>query len=185
MESVKNILKFRAVPPQISKESAEVGDKWEEDLFNLFLTGKPGVGKTYHAKSLLNTAISNWNLYRSRQNIPGTLAEGKDLYKFYTCNELMMYARVAKEQIDLYEKCIRLKGLVLDDLGVGKRSDFVPDIIYMIVDKRLDLGKPTIVTSNLKLEEISDLIDDRLASRLATYEYKEIIGEDKRLIINK
>lgn len=186
MESIKNILVKRAVVSSTGGESAEVVDNWEENLFNLFLTGKPGVGKTYHARGLLNTAISNWNLYKERKGHDGfSMPDGKEIYKFYTCGELMMYSRVASRQIDLYESCIRFKGLVLDDLGVGKKSDFIPDIIYMVVDKRLELGKPTIVTSNLKLAEISELIDDRLASRLASYEYKEITGEDRRLELNK
>jgi DNA replication protein DnaC len=51
----------------------------------------------------------------------------------------------------------------------------------MIIDKRIELGKPTVVTSNLSLSQISQLIDDRLASRLASFELIEMKGEDKRL----
>lgn len=185
MESIKNIAVKRAVPRFTEDQELKSTVVWEEDLFNLFLTGKPGVGKTFKAKKLLQDAIDKWNSFRATRAVPATYSEGKELYKFYTCSELMMYSRLATKQIQLYEECIRYKGLVLDDLGVGKHSDFIPDIIYMIIDKRLTLEKPTIVTSNLKLQEISDLIDDRLASRLATYQYLELEGEDKRLIINK
>ncbi|MGV8142959.1 MAG: hypothetical protein ACP5NS_05000 [Candidatus Pacearchaeota archaeon] len=149
---------------------------------NLFITGNPGVGKTFYSKEILKQAIKFWNNGKKEAGQVGfSMPDGEDVYKFYGCNELMMYARVPREAIEYYEKCSRLKGLILDDLGMGKKSDFVPDIIYMIIDKRLELGKPTIVTTNLRLEEISELIDDRLASRLGSFEYMEMKGEDKRI----
>lgn len=149
---------------------------------DLFITGTPGVGKTYYAKQILSHSIKQWNLKKDEAGIEGfSWPDGEDIYKFFTCNELMMYARIPRDSVEYYEKCVRLKGVILDDLGMGKKSDFVPDIIYMIIDKRLELKRPTIVTSNLKLKEISDLIDDRLASRLGTFEYLKLEGKDKRI----
>ncbi len=144
---------------------------------NLFITGAPGVGKTYHAMEIINDLRAAWDKTRtSAQKF------GDELYKVYNCSELMMYARVPNLAIQYYKDAARCSVLLLDDLGVGRKSDFIPDIIYMIVDARLQHNKQTIVTSNLSLSEISELIDDRLASRLSSYEYMKMQGEDRRLV---
>lgn len=149
---------------------------------NLFLTGTPGVGKTYFAKQILDKAIKDRDEYIKSLGHDGYgIRSGSEAYRFFTCSELMLYARIPRETIQYYETCVKLKGLILDDLGMGKKSDFIPDIIYMIIDARITLNRPTIVTTNLKLEEISTLIDDRLASRLGSFEYLKLEGEDKRL----
>jgi DNA replication protein DnaC len=151
-------------------------------MVNQFITGKPGVGKTYLAKVILQENIDNWNRYKKARGVDGfSLSRGEDIFKLYNCSEIMMYSRIAKESVSIYKECCACKGLVLDDLGLGKKSDFAPDLIYMIIDKRIELGKPTVVTSNLSLSQISQLIDDRLASRLASFELIEMKGEDKRL----
>lgn len=144
---------------------------------NLFITGAPGVGKTYHAKEILQSNIDDYNArVESFSSV-----KGADVFKLKNCSELMFLARRPKMGEDLYYECIKLRGLVLDDLGIGKRSDFIPDIIYLIIDKRIEMNRPTIVTSNLSLTDISEIIDDRLASRLSGFEYLKIEGEDKRV----
>ncbi len=144
---------------------------------NLFITGAPGVGKTFHAKEIMEANIKDFDA-RSDQ---WSANKGKDVYKMYNCSELMFLARRPATGEDLYFECIKKRGLILDDLGIGKRSDFIPDIIYLVIDKRMELGKPTIVTTNLELGDISEIIDDRLASRLASFEYLKLEGEDKRV----
>lgn len=185
VESIKNILKngnLRGVEDtKVSKVTEDTQDVvWTPKThYSLFLTGKTGVGKTYKAKQILQEAMEDWDKNRGFSQ-----AFAKEIYKLYSCQELMLYSRIPREAARIYEEAIRCRLIVLDDLGIGKKSDFTPDLIYMIVDKRLDLNRATIVTSNLKLSEISELIDDRLASRLASFEYEEITGEDRRLNIN-
>lgn len=57
--------------------------------------------------------------------------------------------------------------LVLDDLA----SDYLPDIakgkLNRFVDRRESNDLPTIVTSNVSLDDIGTLVDPRIASRLS------------------
>lgn len=50
-----------------------------------------------------------------------------------------------------------------------------------IVSERLNYERPTVVTTNLTLAEISVKINDRLASHLSSYVMVELEGRDRRL----
>jgi DNA replication protein DnaC len=56
--------------------------------------------------------------------------------------------------------------IVFDDLGIEKVSDWSRQLLYTLIDKMYGECKRVIFTSNLSLKEISDKIDDRIASRL-------------------
>ncbi len=58
--------------------------------------------------------------------------------------------------------------LVFDDLGVGKLTDWGDDTLFRLIDTRWSHHRPTIVTTNLSATKASDLIDERILSRLAT-----------------
>lgn len=57
--------------------------------------------------------------------------------------------------------------LLLDDLGVEKPSDYVERALYQILNARAEAGLPTVITTNLKLEEILGRYGDRIYSRIA------------------
>ena len=59
--------------------------------------------------------------------------------------------------------------LLLDDLASEKISDYSVTSIYLILNHRGERNLPTIITSNLTLEEIGTRIDDRVANRLKRY----------------
>ena len=73
--------------------------------------------------------------------------------------------------------------LLIDDLGAQKNSEWSREVLYLLIDRRYRDVRPTIVTSNLTLDQISELIDDRIASRLA--EMGPVIrleaGDDERV----
>jgi hypothetical protein len=73
--------------------------------------------------------------------------------------------------------------LALDDLGAGGLSDFERRVTLEIFDRRLNDRRPTVVTTNWELESIAEKMDDRIASRLATYACLRLGGEDRRLSV--
>ena len=75
-----------------------------------------------------------------------------------------MRADTEQDVLDKYSKCDLL---LLDDLGSEKVSDFTIQSLYLVIDRRNRDLRPTIVTTNLSLEEIETQIDARMASRLA------------------
>lgn len=76
---------------------------------------------------------------------------------------------------------LRAPFLVLDDLGSGSLSDHERRNSLEILDQRLNHRLPTVVTTNLELEAIARLMDDRIASRLAAFTHVQLSGVDRRV----
>lgn len=60
--------------------------------------------------------------------------------------------------------------LIIDDLGTETVNQFTMSCLYHVLNTRLNLGKPTLVSTNLNAAELCKLYGDRIASRL-TGEY--------------
>jgi len=72
--------------------------------------------------------------------------------------------------------------LVIDDLGVTKETEWEIQTFYQIIDRKYEDMIPTIITSNLGLDEISKKMGDRIASRIAGMcQVFEMTGKDKRV----
>lgn len=132
-------------------------------LFNdqsLTLVGPCGTGKTHLATVLMREWMRGRKL-NSRSfplffvvpvlyaDIKGTFGDGAIFSEDYYIAE-----------------CLSRPLIVLDDLGAGKMTDYLRDVLYRIIDGRYRKKRQTIVTSNLSLDDIADKIDDRIASRL-------------------
>lgn len=70
--------------------------------------------------------------------------------------------------------------LILDDFGAEKQTQWGLSVVYLILNRRMDNLRPTIITSNLSLKEISD-IEPRLASRIGSMNCLAMKGKDRRL----
>jgi DNA replication protein DnaC len=70
--------------------------------------------------------------------------------------------------------------IVLDDLGLrGRASDAQYDALQKFLLMRQD--RPTVITSNLDLDRLAGVYDDRTASRIAAGTVVEIGGPDRRI----
>jgi DNA replication protein DnaC len=56
--------------------------------------------------------------------------------------------------------------LVLDDVGAEAPTGWVLDRLYQIINRRYEENRPTIVTTNLDLEELERQVGPRITSRL-------------------
>lgn len=70
--------------------------------------------------------------------------------------------------------------LVLDDIGSGSLSDHERAVMLNLLDRRGNARLPTIVTTNMSLEEIGAKMDERIASRLKGYTAIAFTGADRR-----
>jgi len=52
------------------------------------------------------------------------------------------------------QRCIDVDVLVLDDIGQEKPSEWVKERLYIIINERYQLGKKTILTSNVSLQKL-------------------------------
>ena len=72
--------------------------------------------------------------------------------------------------------------LIMDDVGAGKITDWSIDITYRLINSRYNADKPTIVTSNLELDDLAKLIGGRIVSRLQVMCALVFFGEEDRRV---
>lgn len=111
----------------------------------LYLSGKPGTGKTYTAMVALFFALGSFKkvLYVNTPRLLDSLRPGIDQE---TGQQLM-------------KLCIECEFLVLDDIGQEKVSDWVRERLYIIINERYMARRQTIFTSNLSMEDLKIKLD--------------------------
>ena len=136
---------------------------------NIFITGKTGVGKTHLAVGLIiEYGHSEPNYYRF-MNVPKLILD------------LHGDIKADRDYTERIQNLCTVKVLVLDDMGAEKATEYVRAVLYEIINERIMNGLQTIVNSNMNLDDISTNIDDRLASRLSSFQIVNITGTDRRV----
>lgn len=135
----------------------------------LLLFGTVGTGKTYAAACIANALIDKGypvlmtNFARIANTVQG-LFEGRQEY---------------------YDSLNRFPLLILDDLSAERKTEYMQEIVFNVIDSRYRAGLPLIVTTNLTSEELkhpSDISYQRTFSRLLEMCLPvKVEGKDKRL----
>lgn len=137
------------------------------------LIGEVGVGKTYLLKATVKEAIKNglYCYYTTAFNL------NQDMLKYHLSN--------FEEKQSIMEKYLDSDLLCIDDLGTENTIKNVTiEYLYLIINERLQNNKNTIITTNLKPEQIMSNYDERIFSRLANKQECILInmtGDDLRL----
>jgi DNA replication protein DnaC len=134
----------------------------------LLLRGGPGTGKTHLAAAIIRHQIEH-----------GLKCSFFPVAKLYS--DLREAFRLNASAVDIVKPCMQSPLIVLDDLGAGALTDFERRSALEVIEARLNSLRPTIVTTNLDLEDIAAKLDDRIASRVASYTNIELGGVDRRL----
>jgi len=158
---------------EVSPENKKAVDKLksiEVLTESVFITGSVGSGKT-HLTAALVSKISltqmDAPLFRSAYQI---------------INELKAsFEKIQENELFVLNKYTRGHILIIDDIGIERLSDYAIQSWYTIIDSRYAHCFPTIITSNLSLEDVSKKIGDRIASRLASGIVIKLTGDDYRL----
>lgn len=129
--------------PKLSAAMKKYADNFkdmEQKGQGLLLFGTVGTGKTFYAACIANALIDEGyhvlmtNFARLTNQIQG-MFEGKQQY----IDSLNKYAL-----------------LVIDDLGAERKSEYMQEMVFNIIDSRYRSGLPFIITTNLTAEEIKN-----------------------------
>ncbi len=83
--------------------------------------------------------------------------------------------------LQFFERLTSVDLLQIDDLGAEKRSDWVLEQLYAIVDERYATNRALNVTTNMTVPELEEQIGRRTVSRLAEMcESVPMFGTDRR-----
>ncbi len=147
-----------------------------ENSGNLLLCGPSGLGKTLMAASVAN-AVSD----------KGYLTIYKSAYKIFQFMEDYKFGKINREEYaHVYNSLYDCDLLVIDDFGTEFITSFTQSAFFDILSSRLDAGKSIVISTNLPLERIADIYQERVMSRLKNeFEVLRFAGEDIRALKNK
>ncbi len=142
---------------------------------SVFLTGTQGIGKTHLSAALVNSLLESFATERGYDIL---WRRSTDL--LLELQETFGGSGETRRVINSFK---RVGLLVIDDFGAERLSDWSVSAIYSVIAERIDEMRPTIVTSNLTLDEI-DEFEPRIASRLAEFATLVLPPQDRRVVLN-
>lgn len=137
---------------------------------NLFLYGNTGVGKTFLSHCIAHDLLESAHcvLYFSAFDLFDLLARSAFSSK--------------KDSSGDEEFIFNCDLLIIDDLGTELTNSFVSSQLFLCVNERIMRKKPTIISTNLELENFSETYSERTFSRIASnYQMVKLIGKDIRI----
>ena len=140
----------------IAAEALKMSTEWNPASKNLFIWGGIGAGKTHLAVAAARRFWSEQAPYRVYWK-PSQIARA------------IRFAENAAEEQAIIDRLVRQELLIIDDLGVEKRTEFMDQALYEIIDGRdMRTNGGLVVTSNYELDMLSKVLlgGDRLPSRI-------------------
>ena len=136
---------------------------------SIFFTGSFGSGKTHLSVALCRE-----------------LFLCHELYEVYFESSIDLLYEIRKsfssttDTDEIIKRYSQVDYLVIDDLGAEKTTEWSIETLSLIIDRRDRNLLPTIVTSNLSLNEVAEKISGRIASRMANGKIVKIDMPDYR-----
>src|SRR4051794_21426841 len=137
----------------------------------LWLMGDTGTGKTTLAMLVSKAALED-NRSVAIYSLPKLLARIRRTYDAEPGGD---------SYLSFFERLTSVDLLHVDDLGAEKRSDWVLEQLYALVNERYEAQRSILITTNLPHPELEEQIGSRTVSRLTQIcDEVEVRGEDRR-----
>jgi DNA replication protein DnaC len=142
-----------------------------EEGRGLWLFGDTGTGKTTLAMLISKAALEAGRSV-AIYSLPKLLARIRRTYDSEPGGD---------SYLSFFERLTSVDLLHIDDLGAEKRSDWVLEQLYALVNERYETQRSVLITTNLPHEELEEQIGPRTVSRLTQIcDEVEVFGDDRR-----
>ena len=147
---------FRAETEE-QRNALKVADEYIRDVSagqfrSLWLTGKPGTGKTMLACIITREL---WGKYRKSYQIVNEARQAGSYSGMEDMNQLV-------------ERYAEYRHLVIDEVGknTGYKAEEL-NVLWQIINERYERQKPTIIVSNLSKQELAEYLGLHIVDRFA------------------
>jgi DNA replication protein DnaC len=151
--------------------AAAIDERLDEGR-GLWLMGEVGTGKTTLAMLVSKAAVEAGRTV-AIYSLPRLLARIRRTYD----------AEAGEQSfLEFFERLTSVDLLHIDDLGAEKRSDWVLEQLYAIIDERYESERSVVVTTNLDQPALEEQIGPRTVSRLVEIcgDPLPLYGDDQR-----
>lgn len=141
---------------------------------SLLFTGNTGLGKTFLSNCIAKEMMDQGKIV-IYQTAPSML------------NTMIDYRFGKKEvSIDFYDNIMNSDLLIIDDLGTESTNNIKSTELFNIINTRLLNQVKTIISTNLTLQNLFSIYDERIVSRIVgNYNICRFFGDDIRFHMNR
>jgi DNA replication protein DnaC len=163
-------LKTRGAVSEVRAYVDALDDRLEQGR-GLWLFGDTGTGKTTLAMLISKAALEAGKSV-AIYSLPKLLARIRRTYDSEPGGD---------SYLSFFERLTSVDLLHIDDLGAEKRSDWVLEQLYALVNERYETQRSVLITTNLPHEELEEQIGARTVSRLSQIcDQVALFGKDRR-----
>ena len=155
-----------------------VKSKGRNNFKNLFLTGAPGLGKTFLSACIARSV--------SEQGFSVVYDTAGNIFAQFENRKFQRDAEGVQTARDETRRYLNCDLLILDDLGSELTTQFTQSALYELINTRLVSDRRTVISSNLTPEDVVRRYTPQISSRLLGEFYiLHFFGDDIRLLKRK
>lgn len=127
---------------QLARNYVKKFELMKKENIGLMFYGPVGSGKTTLAACIANAIIEKYKIRVKFRNIPQII---NDIEK----------AGFNIDKNEYINSLTNVPLLVLDDFGIERNTEYTKELLYQIINARYESKKPTIISTNISIDEIT------------------------------